>query len=265
MTELNESQINLVAVHLDEAALEASLSESLLDHLCCEIEEAMTSSDVTFEEAFSAVTHDWSKERLRKLDRTINFTTKTKPMLIRLSSLTAIVAAFFLLSPFGNSPSPNKHTQVVFESADAKDFELELTLLDPALEPPTASPLAGRKLDDFISGFGMRTHPIHKKQLLHRGIDFKAEMGTPVLATAAGEITFAGRNGKNGIQVVIKHEDGYTTVYSHLQTHLVEVGQSVDLGEMIGAVGTTGASTGPHLHYELHKDNQPINPLAMMD
>lgn len=142
--------------------------------------------------------------------------------------------------------------------------EVELLLLDPAFDPPGASPLRGVVLTDAHSGFGKRRHPISKRILMHKGIDFPASLGTEVLATADGEVIFAGDHGPDGIQVVIQHADGYSTAYNHLQSHLVKPGQQVTLGQVIAAVGSTGQSTGPHLHYEVRKDGQAVNPLASL-
>ena len=84
-------------------------------------------------------------------------------------------------------------------------------------------------------------------------------------ATAAGKVIYAGKDGKYGITVRILHEDGYVTAYCHLSKHIVERGDRVVLGEEIAAVGSTGQSLGPHLHYEVLKDDVPVDPLALLD
>ena len=94
----------------------------------------------------------------------------------------------------------------------------------------------------------------------HDGIDFIADMGTPVLAAAAGEVLTADFDPKYGYHVIIQHEGGYTTLYAHLAELRVAAGDTAEAGTEIGTVGNTGQSTGPHLHLELRKDGQPVDP-----
>ncbi len=97
-------------------------------------------------------------------------------------------------------------------------------------------------------------------QVHHDGIDFIADAGTPVLAAAAGEVLTADFDVQKGYHVIIQHEGGYTTLYAHLAELRVTAGTTVEAGTEIGTVGNTGQSTGPHLHLELRKDGQPVNP-----
>ena len=94
----------------------------------------------------------------------------------------------------------------------------------------------------------------------HDGIDFIADAGTPVLAAAAGEVVTADFDPKYGYHVIIQHEGGYTTLYAHLAELRVAAGDTAEAGTEIGTVGNTGQSTGPHLHLELRKDGQPVDP-----
>ena len=94
----------------------------------------------------------------------------------------------------------------------------------------------------------------------HDGIDFIADMGTPVLAAAAGEVLTADFDPKYGYHVIIQHEGGYTTLYAHLAELRAAAGDMIEAGTEIGTVGNTGQSTGPHLHLELRKDGQPVDP-----
>ena len=94
----------------------------------------------------------------------------------------------------------------------------------------------------------------------HDGIDFIADMGTPVLAAAAGDVVTADFDPKYGYHVIIQHEGGYTTLYAHLAELRVAAGDTAEAGTEIGTVGNTGQSTGPHLHLELRKDGQPVDP-----
>lgn len=94
----------------------------------------------------------------------------------------------------------------------------------------------------------------------HAGIDFPAETGTPVLAAADGTVTGAGFTAGYGNYVIIEHEDGYSTLYAHMEEILTEEGETVQKGDEIGTVGSTGQSTGPHLHFELRLNDEPIDP-----
>lgn len=114
----------------------------------------------------------------------------------------------------------------------------------------------------IISGFGVRTHPILKIRKEHTGLDFTAPVGTPVVATADGTVVTAGANsGGYGIQIEIDHGYGYTTKYAHLSQTKVEVGQKVKRGDLIALTGNTGLSSGPHLHYEIIKGDEKIDPV----
>lgn len=110
------------------------------------------------------------------------------------------------------------------------------------------------------SEFGMRIHPIYGNRRMHTGIDFAVETGMPVVATADGEVIFAGVRGGYGNLVVIDHFSEYSTRYAHLSKIKVKRGDYVKCGEVIGYVGMTGAATGPHLHYEVRVNGQEINP-----
>ncbi|NTU57596.1 MAG: M23 family metallopeptidase [Chlorobiaceae bacterium] len=118
-----------------------------------------------------------------------------------------------------------------------------------------------RPVTGFItSSFGMREHPMYKRILFHAGTDFSAPIGTKVMATAEGTVAFSGFDRGYGKTVIINHAHGYQTVYAHLSKTLIRQGQRVNRGEVIAFSGNTGVSTGPHLHYEVHKDNVQVNP-----
>lgn len=115
---------------------------------------------------------------------------------------------------------------------------------------------------DLISGFGHRMHPILKVRKLHTGLDFRAPMGTPIYATADGVVKHSG-GGSNGygIHIDIDHGYGYETKYAHLSKSLVVEGQRVKRGDLIAHSGNSGLSKGPHLHYEIKKDGEKIDPV----
>lgn len=118
----------------------------------------------------------------------------------------------------------------------------------------------------ITSGYGMRFHPILKYRTMHEGLDFSARMGDPVYATARGTVEYASRMGTYGNLVIIDHGYGYKTYYAHLSAFAegIEPGVTVKRGQVIGYAGSTGRSTGPHLHYEVHKNGQPVNPIRYL-
>jgi murein DD-endopeptidase MepM/ murein hydrolase activator NlpD len=113
------------------------------------------------------------------------------------------------------------------------------------------------------SNYGMRRHPILGYSRMHRGMDFRAGYGTPILAATDGRVTAAGNAGGYGKQVRIAHGGGLATSYSHMSRILVKPGQQVRQGQVIGHVGSTGLSTGPHLHYEMYSNGVPVNPASV--
>lgn len=110
------------------------------------------------------------------------------------------------------------------------------------------------------SGFGWRRHPISGGFKFHAGIDLAAPTGTPIVATAAGVVSSADWYGGYGLCVTVDHQNGYVTLYGHMSQIAVSAGQSVQAGQPLGRVGSTGSSTGPHLHYELRRDGYAVNP-----
>jgi murein DD-endopeptidase MepM/ murein hydrolase activator NlpD len=115
----------------------------------------------------------------------------------------------------------------------------------------------------ITSGFGMRYHPILHFARMHKGIDFGASWGSPIVATADGQVTEAGWAGGYGRQVRIAHGGGITTSYSHMSRMVVEPGMLVHQGQLIGYVGSSGLSTGPHLHYEVLRSGSAVNPMSV--
>lgn len=113
------------------------------------------------------------------------------------------------------------------------------------------------------SSFGMRYHPILRQQRFHRGVDLKAAQGTPIRAPADGRVTYAGWNGGYGRQVRIGHGEGLATSFSHMSRIAAAPGQAVRRGDVIGFVGSSGMSTGPHLHYEVFKGGKQVNPMSI--
>jgi murein DD-endopeptidase MepM/ murein hydrolase activator NlpD len=119
-------------------------------------------------------------------------------------------------------------------------------------------PLAARAL---TSGFGMRVNPVTGIYAEHAGIDLAAPVGTPIMATADGVVGRAGWAGGYGLMVAVENGGGRETRYAHMSRIAVAPGAQVHAGEVLGYVGSTGRSTGPHLHYEMRVNGQPVDPL----
>ena len=131
---------------------------------------------------------------------------------------------------------------------------------DIYLATPHGLPAEGR----ISSGFGMREHPLFHVKKLHTGVDISLSRGTPLHATADGVISFADRSAGSGNIVVIEHGHGYSTVYAHNTQNLVRSGQTVKRGEIVAYSGSTGFSTGPHVHYEVWVDGKSVNPAPFL-
>lgn len=131
--------------------------------------------------------------------------------------------------------------------------------LPSSVAVPSRLPLASGRL---TSGYGMRQHPLLGGSRLHSGVDIAAPAGSPIYAPTAGVVSGAGWNGGYGLSVTIEHGGGLQTRYGHMSRLAVTAGQSVKAGEVIGYVGSTGLSTGPHLHYEIRRGGAALNPLS---
>jgi murein DD-endopeptidase MepM/ murein hydrolase activator NlpD len=126
------------------------------------------------------------------------------------------------------------------------------------LTVPVRKPVTGEV--DMTSPFGVRTDPFLGRPAMHTGIDLRGEIGEPVHVTANGRVTIAGREGGYGNMIEVNHGNGLATRYGHLSEIDVKVGQMVRIGQVIGKIGSTGRSTGPHLHYETRVEGDPVNP-----
>jgi len=127
---------------------------------------------------------------------------------------------------------------------------------------PAIQPVSNKDLNRVASGFGYRVDPVYKTIKFHAGLDFAAPQGTPIYATADGTVTTAGNTGNGyGNHVVINHGYGYETLFGHMVRVKSRPGQKIRRGEVIGWVGSTGKSTGPHCHYEVHKNGQKMDPV----
>ncbi|GGI75077.1 hypothetical protein GCM10007973_09890 [Polymorphobacter multimanifer] len=122
------------------------------------------------------------------------------------------------------------------------------------------TPVDGARL---TSAFGMRFHPLLAYSRMHQGVDFGARHGAPIFAAAAGKVAFVGPHGGHGNYIRLQHSGGLATAYAHMSRFAVKSGQQVSQGQVIGHVGSTGVSTGPHLHYEVWLKGKPVNPMTL--
>lgn len=127
---------------------------------------------------------------------------------------------------------------------------------------PAIQPVSNKELNRIASGFGMRIDPVYGTPKMHKGLDFTAPQGTPIYASGDGTVTTAGYSESGyGNHVEINHGYGYESLYGHMVRVKVRRGQHVNRGEVIGWVGSTGKSTGPHCHYEVHVNGREVNPV----
>ena len=167
------------------------------------------------------------------------------------SATAAIGGPFVPLAEGSLTPEQNL---ALLKDALARHRQLDVVATHLPLRQPVEGPL------DVTSGFGARRDPFYGRLALHTGIDLREEYGSPVRAVAAGTVTIAGSENGYGTLVEIDHGNGYATRYAHLSTLSVTIGQKVGAGAAIGEVGTSGRSTGPHLHYEVRIAGEPVDP-----
>ena len=182
----------------------------------------------------------------------------TKPKSNRIAKLKYIVllpVCVMLISAF---TSPTIETPIHYLDVLTTSF-IETS-------PPSLFPVQNASQRDILSHFGKRAkHPTIKKIVSHKGIDIKAAIGTPVLATADGKIAKASMEGNWGNLIIITHLDGYETWYAHLDAFNSRQNQLIKKGDVIGYVGNTGLSSRPHLHYEVKRNGQHLNPLHYVE
>ena len=152
----------------------------------------------------------------------------------------------------GNFEPPDRLSSQYLEFLEKDIDRMNVTLASYPIGKPSRGNLS--------SGFGHRKDPFKKGMAFHSGIDLNANNGNSVIATADGIVEKAGWNGGYGRCIVIRHKNGYKTLYAHLSKIKVKKGQRVKSGDLIGNVGSSGRSTGPHLHYEVIKDKKKVNP-----
>lgn len=145
------------------------------------------------------------------------------------------------------------------EAAEVDLTEYEATIKNKLDCLPTQKPTSGA-----LKGYGTRYHPIYGHRHFHPAVDMTTAFGTPIVAAGAGTVTTASYDNSQGNHIVINHGNGFTTTYMHCSKLKVSAGQKVEKGELIGLVGSTGTSTGPHLHFEIRLYGEPLNPANMI-
>ena len=228
---LDHKNLQRVSAYLKSMALLPSVSEEILDHFSSEIERKMLQG-FSFDDAFTSINNEFSQQE-------ITYVSNNKKHL----EIMGKVKTWGL--PF------------------AAVAVLSIGLLQSVSQtnPSWVNPIADEHNIKVASVFGFRTHPIYKTRKLHSGIDIVAEAGTPVNAVANGTVISVEYSEKgHGNAVLIEHEDGIQTYYAQLQDIHVKECQKVNSTEVIGTVGSSGLSTGPHLHFELIENGKKVNP-----
>lgn len=139
------------------------------------------------------------------------------------------------------------------------NYKTQLTTLDQF--KLSYLPVSGK----ITSEFGNRINPLTKKTEVHQGIDIDCKIGTKVLAVYDGIVEEADKSSTYGLKIVIDHQDGFKSTYAHLSELKVKAGDKIQKGAVIGLSGNSGESTGPHLHFEVNKNDKPVNPIAYLD
>ena len=175
-------------------------------------------------------------------------------------------AAADMAAPVREAPSSTLNGDAQFQELFASWRSLdrnraETPIARTGISVPSRMPLNDARL---TSDYGMRTHPVLGGRRSHNGVDLAAPTGTPVYATADGIVGRANRFGSYGLYVQIEHGAKLETRFAHMSKLAVATGQRVHKGDLIGYVGSTGRSTGPHLHYEVRIDGQAVNPIPYM-
>lgn len=232
---LSDKQIDWIAKDLKKRGLTYQpLKEELLDHICCVMETNHSEKvEESFEVKYQKVISNFGEKGVEHIQsETLHLLTYKKQIMQRLTALTASTFMVIVILMTFNMYAQN---------------------------PPSIHPL-GKEVK-VTSHFGMRTHPILKKKMLHKGIDFKAAMGTPIYATADGKVKSVVESDKgHGNHVVLQHDDEYKTVYANLSKFAVSAGMTVKKGQLIAYSGNSGASTAPHLHYEVLQNDEHVDP-----
>ncbi|HBP37180.1 MAG TPA: hypothetical protein DD640_00230 [Clostridiales bacterium] len=253
------------AADLDDASSVAAFNDRLAkqNDLCAAVEQVNLEQELAREKEINDTLADSlenQKEEMDNLEETIlnalmaNLTDK----LISRSSKT--VDAY--IEEAQNLISLSRKLSSFKKTEEASEIDLsayEAAIKNRLAYLPTIKPIPG-----VYDGYGYRIHPIYGYRHFHPACDVGAPRGTPIKAAAAGRVVRATYNRSSGYYIEISHGNGFSTLYLHCSKLYVKAGDTVSKGEQIGAVGSTGTSTGPHLHYEIHFYGSPLNPRRMI-
>lgn len=168
-----------------------------------------------------------------------------------------------LFSSQGYEEEINFLTEII--DKEKENMESLVVNVEKQLEYIDALPNILPNPGNISSPFGYRTSPTSRRKEFHNGVDIANKSGTDIIAAGSGVVTYSGYNGGYGRVVMISHGYGYTSIYAHNQKNLVSVGDKVKKGQVIAKVGSTGRSTGPHVHFEVRLNNEPINPFDLVE
>lgn len=229
---LSEEKVNWILNNLRAQGLTYQrLEGELLDHICCAIEDKIEETQVSFEEAYAQTIQSFGEEGIIKVQKDTMRFAKTRSFSHKFARVSATLAACLILF---------------------------IGVVVQAQERPDAHPLL--KEIPVSSTFGNKKHPMTNKIRFHSGVDIRVPSGTKVFAPAAGTVIKAEYHKAYGHYIVIQHNNVYTTTYAHLSKILVTKNQHINKGSKIGLTGSSGFSTGPHLHYEVKKYGKVVNP-----
>lgn len=261
---MNENQILFLQFMLTEKGIkEDAIQEELMDHICVSIEDKMIKG-VLFHEAVDDAFHEFGEENIMTIrqqhhqiikKRRMKKVAQLSLMLLLLLIPSIIMMAKQYENDYKDTPVSQKEASSLYqEKATPNAMFINA-------EPPKISPISSEY--PIVSTFGRRLHPVSNTMKFHKGVDMRAPIGTPVMATSDGEvIDVIVKESGYGKHIIIKHDESYKTLYAHLSKMDVSKGDIVKKGEKIGEVGTSGASVSPHLHYEVIKEGEKVNPEA---
>jgi murein DD-endopeptidase MepM/ murein hydrolase activator NlpD len=233
----------------------APSSVSVFDRQIAELSEKLLRAEVTQTRALDGVERGYGG-RVTRMRTALTELGLPLPQDSSLTRFSNAMGGPFL--PFFRTDDPFERQMSRIRLA-AREFEtLAQTFEAVPVRRPTQAAL------EVTSGYGMRLDPFLKQLAMHTGVDFRAEPGDPVRATAGGKVTQAGWQGGYGIMVEIDHGNGLATRYAHLSAADVAEGTTIPVGRIIGRTGSTGRSTGPHLHYEIRANGDAIDPMRFL-
>lgn len=199
---------------------------------------------------------DWRARRAEEALRKLNLDPRAMARAARADAEAAMGGPLELLATSADGSLDPRFERLGLSLA-------RMSALERALDGvPQIMPAADQRI---TSTFGYRSDPFTRRSAMHGGIDFKGAVGSPIYAAAHGRVIYAGRKGGYGNFVEVDHGNGLTTRYAHLSRIDVKVGQAIDAGETLGGLGSTGRSTGPHLHFEVRINGRAVNPRPFLE